>query len=191
MKSIHAGMSLVLATLLTSLAGCGDSSTTTTDTTTGTATATKTSTTTAKLAINELQPSNKDTITDDKGKASDWIEIYNPEVVAVDLKGYTIGDSGTKQLIAGSLSVPAGGFVLLWADDSTGQGPNHLGFKLSAKGGDSLTLTDPTGKAVDTVSFGVATGQNVYARFPNGTGAFVWCDKPTPGAGNGVACGTP
>ena len=188
MQSIHAGMSLVLATLLASL-GCSGSddapaSSTGTNTTTNTTTA-------AKLVINELQPSNKDTITDDKGKASDWIEIYNPGTMAADLNGYSIGDSATKQLIAGSLPVPAGGFVLLWADDSSGQGPSHLGFKLSAKGGDSLTLTDPNGKAMDTVSFGVVTGQNVYARFPDGTGAFAWCDKATPSAANGSACGTP
>lgn len=197
MKFFHAGMHLVVATFLASLTGCSDSgndpaTTTGTGTGTGSGTATKTTTTTtAKLFINELQPSNQDTITDDNGKASDWIEIHNPGATAVDLKGYSIGDSTTKQVIGDTLSVPAGGFVLLWADDSTGKGPDHLGFKLSAKGGDSLTLTDPSGKAVDTVSFGVATAQNTYARFPDGSGAFIWCDKPTPATTNGSACGSP
>ncbi|MBN2573419.1 MAG: hypothetical protein JXP73_02525, partial [Deltaproteobacteria bacterium] len=65
---------------------------------------------------------------------------------------------------------------------------NHLGFKLSASRGDEVALKDKTGRTVDSVSFGAATGQNTYARFPDGTGAFAWCAAPTPGASNGSAC---
>jgi hypothetical protein len=185
------------ALLLLTQGGCGSS--TPSDTSTGPqngggaiGTSSSTGTTTAvKLVINELQPANKDTLTDEKGDADDWIEIYNPGDVTVDLKGYVVGDSSNKQVIPGTLPVPAGGYVLLWADDSPSQGNAHLGFKLSASAGDAVTLTDPAGKIIDTITFGVATDQNVYARFPSGTGSFAWCDKPTPGAGNGSACGTP
>lgn len=143
-----------------------------------------------KLSINELQPSNKDVITDEYGEADDWIEIFNAGDVPVDLQGFRLADSsGTSQAIAASLVVPAGGFILLWADDSPSQGSAHLGFKLGAKKGDSLTLTGPDGKVVDSVSFGQANGQSSFARHPDGTGSFAWCAAPTPGASNGPACG--
>ncbi len=142
-----------------------------------------------KLFINELQPSNQDGIKDEFGEADDWIEIYNSGDTAVDLQGFRVADnSGTSQVIAGPLVVQPGGFVLLWADDSPSQGVAHLGFKLGAKKGDALTLTDPDGQTLDSVSFSKADGQSSYARFPDGTGAFAWCAAPTPGASNGVAC---
>jgi hypothetical protein len=193
----HAPLTLAFAGLLMSGAACGSSGSgdtqplTNTGATTATATGSSTSTTTARLVINELQPANTDTITDENGDADDWIEIYNPEATAVDLRGYSFSDSANKQVINGSLPVAPGGYVLIWADDSPSQGNAHLGFKLSAKKGDTVTLTDPSGKPVDTVTFGEATDQNVYARFPNGTGAFAWCAQASPGVANGSACGVP
>ena len=147
----------------------------------------------AKLFINELQPSNQDTITDENGDADDWIEIFNAGDGPVDMLGFSLADSsGTTQTIPGSVVVEPGAFHLFWADDTPGQGPSHLGFKLSAKAGDSVTLKDGSGRTLDTASFGVATGQSSYARFPDGTGPFAWCNAPpTPGAANGAACLAP
>jgi hypothetical protein len=144
-----------------------------------------------KLFINELQPSNQDIVRDENGEADDWIEIYNGGDSLADLKGYIVSDSGTSHTIPSSIPIPVSGFVLLWADDSPSEGPAHLAFKLSATAGDSVTLTDPDGKPVDTVSFGVAVGQYSYARFPDGIGPFVWCAAPTPKASNGPACALP
>ncbi len=50
---------------------------------------------------------------------------------------------------------------------------------------------DTLGRIVDSIAFGPATGQNSYARFPDGTGNFSWCAAPTPGAPNGAACAVP
>jgi hypothetical protein len=203
MSRLYARFTLPFAGLLMCFVGCGSSgsgdtqpstgtgATTSTEAGAGTGTGTGTATTTAKLVINELQPANKDTASDENGDFDDWIEIYNPEATTVDLRGYSLGDSANKQIINGSLPVPAGGYVLIWADDSPSQGSAHLGFKLSAKNGDTMTLTDPSGKVVDTVTFGPATDQDVYARFPSGTGAFAWCTQATAGAANGSACGAP
>ena len=143
----------------------------------------------ARLFINELQSSNQDTVTDEAGEADDWIEIYSDSDTAIEMQGYSFSDSsGLSQAITGSVLVQPRAFKLFWADDSPGQGANHLGFKLSASKGDKLTVKDTTGRTVDSVTFGVATGQNTYARFPDGSGAFAWCAAPTPGASNGAAC---
>jgi hypothetical protein len=147
---------------------------------------------TAKLVINELQSSNQDTVTDEKGDADDWLEIYNAGTSAVDLKGFVVSDAkGTAQTISSTLTIEADAYLLLWADASPGQGANHLGFKLSASNGDTVTVADQHGNVLDTVTFGAATGQDSYARFPNGIGSFSWCTKPTPKASNGSACGVP
>jgi hypothetical protein len=146
----------------------------------------------SNLFINELQPSNQDTISDENGEMDDWIEIFNAGANPVDMLGLSFTDSsGTSRLLTTSIVVPAGAFHLFWADDSPGQGPSHLGFKLGAKKGDSITLKDSAGKTIDSVAFGPATGQNTYARFPDGTGSFAWCGAPTPGASNGAACLAP
>jgi len=146
----------------------------------------------ARLFINELQPSNQDTVTDEVGDSDDWIEIYNDSDIAIEMQGYSFADSsGLSQALTGSVVVQPRAFKLFWADGSPSQGANHLGFKLSASSGDKVTLKDTTGRTVDTVTFGAATGQHTFARFPDGTGAFAWCAAPTPGATNGAACAAP
>lgn len=146
----------------------------------------------AKLCINELQPSNQDTITDESGEADDWIEIINTGDSPVDMLGYSLSDSsGTTQTIAGTILVAPGAFHLLWADDVPSQGTSHLGFKLSGKAGDAITLKDAEGRTLDAVHFGPVTDQRTYARFPDGTGPMVWCQAPTPGEGNGSLCPAP
>ena len=145
----------------------------------------------ARLFINELQPSNQDTVSDEVGDFDDWLEIYNDSDTAIEMQGYSFSDSsGVSQTLTGSVLVQARAFQIFWADGSPGQGPNHLGFKLSASG-DKVTVKDTTGRTVDDVVFGAATGQSTFARFPTGAGAFAWCTAPTPGVTNGSACGVP
>jgi hypothetical protein len=145
----------------------------------------------ARLFINELQPSNQDTVTDEAGEADDWIEIYNDSDTAIEMQGYSFADSsGLAQTLTSSVLVQPRAFKLFWADGSPKQGANHLGFKLSASG-DKVIIKDTTGRTVDSVNFGAATGQSTYARFPDGTGAFAWCTAPTPGVSNGAACADP
>ena len=146
------------------------------------------------VAINELQPSNQDVIVDEFDEADDWVEIYNPGSDDVDLEGYFVSDDRnepTKFQLTDEATVPAGEFLLLWADNTPEQGPLHLSFGLSASKGESFVLTSPDGQLVDAVDFGVPDGEQSFARFPDGTGDFAWCSEPTPDAPNGDACGEP
>jgi len=145
----------------------------------------------ARIFVNEIQPSNQDTVSDEVGDFDDWVEVYNDSDAPIEMMGFGFSDSsGVTQTITGSVVVLPRGFQVFWADGSPGQGPNHLGFKLSASG-DKVTIKDATGRTVDDVSFGAATGQSTFARFPNGVGSFAWCTVPTPAASNGSACGVP
>jgi hypothetical protein len=146
-----------------------------------------------KIYVNELQPSNQDTYPDEGGAFADWVELYNAGSEAVNLEGYYASDSLTnsmKHKLPAGLSVPAGGFLILWADGDTTQIAAHLSFKLSASG-EAFLIADPDGAVLDSTSYSAVATQASWARHPDGTGPFAWCDVPTPLASNGAACTAP
>jgi hypothetical protein len=66
--------------------------------------------------------------------------------------------------------VPAGGFLLVWADgDGAGL---HTNFSLRA-GGEEIGLFTSAGVEVDSVVYGAQTTDASLGRFPDGFGAFV------------------
>ena len=144
------------------------------------------------IFINELVASNVTGVRDSEGGTGDWIELYNAGQEDVDLGGYFVTDnaaSPAKGLLKAGLVVPAGGVLLLWADSDTYQGTDHLPFNL-AREGEGVFLFTPTYERLDGVSYVSAPSDTAYARFPDGTGEFVWCTTPTPKLLNGDACGS-
>ena len=128
------------------------------------------------LSINEFAADNDLLLCDPDdpdptGCWEDWFEIYNPSDHSVDLQGMYLSDNLnnlTKFRIAATLSVPAGGFLLFWADDETAQGPNHTSFKLSASG-ESLALVATDGVTViNQYSFGPQLTDISEGRCPDG-----------------------
>ncbi len=143
-----------------------------------------------KLKINEIQASNQITVTDENGEADDWIELYNPGKEDLDLDGYYVSDSNnnpTKHQLPTGVTVKAGGVVLLWADGTAEQGPNHLPFKLSSSG-EHVLISTPNADELDTTDFVTGTAGYSYASHPDGAGVFDWCITPTPGELNGDTC---
>ncbi len=107
----------------------------------------------SQLTINEVLSSNGNTIADETGEFEDWIEIYNNSNEAIDLAGYFISDDQTDLTVyeilateANKTTVPANGYLLLWADKDVEQGANHIGIKLSA--GETVLLTNPDGNTI-------------------------------------------
>ncbi|MCP4413333.1 MAG: lamin tail domain-containing protein, partial [Gammaproteobacteria bacterium] len=93
------------------------------------------------LFINEFLASNDSCCTDEYGDYDDWIEIYNPDTIAVDIGGMYITDDLTDKMkwqiptsASDSTTVPPAGFLVLWADGETDQGILHLDIKLSGSG---------------------------------------------------------
>jgi len=89
--------------------------------------------------ISEFQADNADTITDEDGATSDWIEIYNPDDTAVSLKGMSITDDPLlpRKWVFPGVSLPAKGRLLVWAsakDRINPAAPLHTNFNLAAAG---------------------------------------------------------
>lgn len=144
------------------------------------------------LYINEFMPSNQMTIADEFGEFDDWIEIYNPNGFPVDLAGYYISDDLTNitkyQIPANTNAavIPAFGFLLIWADNSSSQGPLHTNFALSASGED-VVLTAPDGETIiDQYTYSSAQTDVSEGRAGDGAPAWILFQVPTPGASNGT-----
>jgi hypothetical protein len=136
------------------------------------------------LKINELQADNKSYLVDEYLEYDDWFEIYNPNGRAVDLNGYYVTDDPqdlTKyQLGPNEVMIDANGFLLLWADNQTGQGVLHTNFKLN-KEGDYLALVEPDGQTImHDITFGQQQTNYSYGSEVDGTQPWIEFQFPTP-----------
>lgn len=131
------------------------------------------------IVINEFMASNTGIIKDEFGDNDDWIELYNTTNQSINMSGFFISDktdNPTKFKLADGISIPAGGYLIVWADENGSQGPLHANFKLSAEG-ESIVLSDNNGTILDIVNFGPQITNKSAARIPNGTGPFVIGDN--------------
>ena len=142
------------------------------------------------IRVNELVAQNTDGTTDEAGDYEDWVELYNTTSTDLDLGGFYLSDSTTNltkwQFPLNSV-IPAGGYMIIWADDEPLEGPLHATWKLSV-GGESVTISNPASTIIDQVIFGAQTTNMAYARIPNGTGNFV-IQAPTFNANNEIPLG--
>jgi hypothetical protein len=145
------------------------------------------------LYLNELMADNQSTVADGAtGDYLDWIELYNGGPEQVSLDGFYLTDDldrPQQQALDARLTIAPGGFLLLWASEGPVEDPSHLGFAL-AKEGEELGLfwTDPETKnllLLDALAFGPQDPDTSWARREDGTGPWLTCAAPTPGASNG------
>jgi hypothetical protein len=142
------------------------------------------------LVINELMARNEGSIRDSQGDADDWIEIYNYGDAAIDIAGMYLTDNASDPdawQVPGNdparTTVPAHGYLLIWADCEPDEGILHAGFKLSA-GGEQVGLYGIGGNVVDTLAFGPQNADESYARIPDGADNWRLIDTPTPARSN-------
>ncbi|MBK9015293.1 MAG: lamin tail domain-containing protein [Saprospiraceae bacterium] len=137
------------------------------------------------VVINEVMASNVATIADQDGEFDDWVELYNNSNSTVDLSGWFLSDNPDnpdKWDFPANTSIPAGGYLIVWADEDSSQVGLHANFKLSAAG-EQLLLINASGSTVQDIAFGAQQADKGYARSPNGTGSFV-IKNPTFKANN-------
>ena len=138
------------------------------------------------VRINEIMASNTNTIPDPQfNEYGDWVELYNPDSVSVDISGYYLTDIFSQpqkwQLPLSGVTIPARGYLIIWCDDhNTGL---HANFKLSGSG-EMVGLYTSSGALVDTVSFGAQTSDVSYGRYPDGVNTWFTFYPASPGMPN-------
>lgn len=135
--------------------------------------------------LNEIMAANDTVLPDEYGEYDDWIEIVNLGRAPVDLGGWGLSDTPTAPLhwTLPDTTLAPGAYLLVWADGDVWQGELHAGFALGAAG-EELTLSLPDRTEVDRVRFGAQQDDVSYGRLPDGTGAWIYLQVPTPGARN-------
>jgi hypothetical protein len=106
----------------------------------------------ASLRISEFMASNDQTLTDEDGDSSDWIEILNTGINSVSADGWFLTDS-PKNLNRWQLppvEIPAGGYLVVFASGKDRFGDElHTDFQLEANG-EYLALVAPDGSTLAT-----------------------------------------
>jgi len=150
------------------------------------------------VVINEFMAKNDSAYADPQGEFDDWVEIYNTTGEPIDLGGMYItddlGDLTKYQIPMGFSSqttVPAEGFLVLWADEDLTDGAVHLDFKLSADGEDIALVNTDGITPIDSKTFGPQATDESMGRYPDGSS--IWCvfSNPTPNALNVPVCQSP
>lgn len=143
------------------------------------------------LIINEFMASNSSSVKDPQDQNEDWIEIHNFSAEPIDIGGMYLTDNlsnPTKWRIPAGYpaqtTVPAQGFLVIWADEDAQDGPLHADFKLSADG-EEIGLFDVDGVTpVDTVVFGSQSTDISYGRYPDASSGWRFFGAPTAGTVN-------
>lgn len=149
----------------------------------------------AAPVISEFLASNQTGLTDLDGDRSDWIEIHNPDTQPVDLSGWHLTDNGSNRTKwrFPAVTLPAGGFLVVFASNKDRRNPNaelHTNFALSADG-EYLGLIGPDGAtavAEFAPAFPAQSADLSYGLAGN-SGAATFLQTPTPGASNSSAAG--
>jgi len=145
------------------------------------------------IYINEFLCNNTSVNTDDFEDYDDWIEIYNSTDKPVNIGGLYITDSLKYPLKyqipfykAEETTIPAGDFILLWADGEVNQGILHLNFRLN-QSGEQLGLAQlVNGEAVfiDSLSYGNQSADITFGRYSDGYPDWYAFTEPTPRESN-------
>jgi len=91
------------------------------------------------ILITEFMAKNDSTLTNETGNTYDWIELYNPGTVDVNLGGWFLTDDAavlSKWMFPGT-NIPAKSYLLVFASDQNKSFPGeelHTNFKLSSSG---------------------------------------------------------
>lgn len=141
------------------------------------------------LLINEVLASNDSLLFDLNGEDDDWIELVNTTNTPIDLAGFYLSDNPLNLMawaFPAGTTIPANGYLLVWADKDTLQQGLHANFKISADG--EYVYLSHGFNVHDQISFGPQIANISYARCPDAGLDFATI-LPTPLANNNCNIG--
>lgn len=142
--------------------------------------------TSAQVVINEVCSDNTTLLLDNTGTYNDWIELYNPSDQLIDLTNYAIADRNNinEAWIFPTVSIPAKGYLLIFASDETPPGNElHTDFKI-AKEGEQLFLWNNNQLLIEQMEVPALAEDESYGRQSDGTNTLGFFSMPTPGTQN-------
>jgi CotH kinase protein/Lamin Tail Domain/Bacterial Ig domain/Calx-beta domain/Immunoglobulin domain len=146
-----------------------------------------------RVVLNEVMANNLSVSNFSPANITDWVELFNPHDVSVNLAGLSLTDDSTEPrrfVFPAGTVIPAGEYLVVLCDGnlpaSTVAGTAlNTGFGL-ALGGDRVFLFDSPsrgGALLDSVVFGLQAADFSIGRLPNGDGPWA-LNLPTPGSMN-------
>lgn len=140
------------------------------------------------LLISEFMADNNDTLNDEDGDSSDWIEIFNAGSTTASLTGYSLTTrSNLVQWRFPNVSLLPNTYLLVFASEKNRTNPAarlHTSFKLAREGG-YLALLDPDGKAVSEFAYYPSQLEDIsYGRDRGNPFLLAFFPSPTPEAPN-------
>lgn len=145
----------------------------------------------AQLYINEFMASNDTAFPGPQGDYPDWIEIYNNGAEDIMLGGYYMSDDlndpaamfQIPDTYPDSVTVPAGGFILFYANKGQETSVLNLNFKLSGSG-ESIGLWNNESAVLDSLTYGNQETDISMGRYPDGGNFWGFMTEITPGTAN-------
>lgn len=138
------------------------------------------------VVFNEIMQSNVDGLMVKKDFPDSWLELYNTQSKAYNLKGWRIGltnDFDAAWSFRNSMTIFANDYLLVYCDQ-VDNGYTHTDFHLDAKKC-TLYLWDAQGNLVDSLHHKKQPAPNVaYGRTTDGGEEWDYEVTPTPGAAN-------
>lgn len=139
--------------------------------------------------INEFMANNDIAVEGPDGDFPDWIEIYNGGATSVDLTGMYLTDdldNPDSWQFPENTVIEAGGFLVVWADNTDDSDSLHASFGLNASG-EAVGLFASDGLTeIDSVIFGEQLDDVSYGRLPDGGSTWNFL-TPTDGSSNSLA----
>lgn len=145
------------------------------------------------VVINEVCAHNLSLALDDRGKSSDYVELYNPSFTKVSLDGWYLTDQEelSENARLKQVEIEPRSYLLLFADGFAGQGRDeesgeicfYLDFRLN-EAGETLILADSGGNTVDRVEVPPLAADISYARQEDGRDTWSVVKNGSPGKSN-------
>jgi len=154
------------------------------------------------LKVNEVSAGNT-MFVNEQFKKNDWIELYNPTDTDLDAAGLYVSDDPDQPLkyqvpdgngLINTI-VPAGGHLVLWADNLASQSQLHTGFKLGNSDGEAVLITSSDAFVsrnqayfnrhpelaafIDGMTYTAHRGDQSVGRYPDGGRLFYCMWRPT------------
>ncbi|MDA3844257.1 MAG: CotH kinase family protein [Candidatus Kapabacteria bacterium] len=138
------------------------------------------------IFINEIMADNNSSLSDENGKFVPWIEVYNDEIIPVDLSGsYLTNDINSPSLwkIPENTIIKPKSYLIIWADNDPSAGELHASFRLEKSGGE-IAIFSPDNELLDSFTYGEQSEDVSYGRREDSKAELTFLDNPTPNAAN-------